>query len=167
MGITPVTKLPSSQRLTWEDFKGIPEEDKNFDAFTYWRIDYIYTLCNNEDGQMIINELDICVFLEERSWVKHKSDKLLNHEQGHLNIGMLCALAFKRRLQRCTFSSDKHEEEIAKIFNLTLEEYRTLEKQYDEDTDRIFHGDRQEFWDIYIQQRLSEINVNLLSKISI
>ena len=167
MEIAPITQSTPSQKLVWDNFKGIPEENKNFDAYTYWRIEYVYTLYDDEDDQKTINELDVSVLLEERSWVKHKSDKLLNHEQGHLNIGLLCALAFKFKAQSCKFSSDKHEEEIAKIFNLTLDEYTTLENQYDEDTNHMFNIERQNFWDIYIEQKLSETDINLLSKISI
>lgn len=43
-----------------------------------------------------MKELNPSVHVNKTSWVRHESDWLLSHEQGHYLIGCLCALEFKK-----------------------------------------------------------------------
>ncbi len=88
-------------QLNWSDFKANPNLESNFHAYAYWKIAYSYKSIL-KGSKVTVNLKAQCIFEKERSWVKeeHKSQSLLEHEQGHYIIGWLCALTFKNKVEK-------------------------------------------------------------------
>jgi len=147
-------------KLTWEDFKGKPKEGSWFLAHSYWKIVYSYNVKNNGDHVKISVNAK-CVFEKERAWVKCdcKSERLLEHEQGHYYIGCLCALVFQKRVREAIFTVGKenYQAELRNIFVKTFNEYLTLEKKYDEETRHYMDQEVQAVWDKKIIAQINEL----------
>ena len=64
----------SIRKLTWEDFKGQPDETMSWSAHIYWNIDYLIV---DYDKKKVSAKLCIT----KKSWVRQdrKCDHLLNH----------------------------------------------------------------------------------------
>ncbi len=149
-----------NRRLTWEDFRGQPAAGSPFDAYTYWTVRYRYEAPRREaDGLHIV--FRVWNQLGERSWVKahtpreHVKADLLNHEQGHYTIGVLCALEFKQTASARRFG-ENYDAEIRGLFDEILKKYLTLEKAYDAETRHMQDRERQKAWDLRLARMVEE-----------
>lgn len=158
---TPILKKTSlkPEKLGWHDFCGCVDPNSRFHAHTYWKIRYTYTVkCYS---QRALIDVDLrCFFDKKTSWTKpeFQSDELLNHEQGHYNIGCLCALTFKKRVQETVFSPNNYRNELTQLFRTTLDEFLEFEKRYDAETDHFKNKAQQKEWDDMITQRINELS---------
>jgi hypothetical protein len=144
--------------LTWEDFQAPPDHSSRFYAHTYWKISYSYSVVI-KGSKACVNLNAKCLFEKNRAWVKceHKSQELLEHEQGHYYIGCLCALMFKKRIRAASFTKANYQDEIKRIFKQTLQEYLTIEKRYDEETHHFKIRDIQEKCDKHTIRKNNEL----------
>jgi hypothetical protein len=149
-----------NRKLTWGDFRGTPEPDRPYDAYTYWSVQYSYDAPTREgDGYRLV--VRVWNVLGERSWVNPKVLKdpknadLLDHEQGHYTLGVLCALEFKREASRRRFGAHYHAE-IRGLFDQTLNKYLDLEKAYDSETRHMLDRAAQHSWDQHLARMVSE-----------
>ena len=149
-----------NRRLTWADFRGIPEVGKPYDAYTYWSVHYSYDAPARErDGFRV--RVQVWNQLEDRSWVKPyafkdpKNGELLNHEQGHYSMGVLCALEFKKAASGRLFGPQYHSE-IRSLFDQILGKYVDLEKTYDAETRHMLNRAAQRSWDRRLALMVSE-----------
>ena len=148
------TELYPEHSLTWNDFEGKPDLSSPWVAYTYWRIGYKHRANFTKDRVNL--ELKVSIKLEDKSWTKQKEDNcLLKHEQGHFNIGLLCALEFKKRAREYKFTRD-YNVELKKLFKETLEEFLKLEKLYDDETCHYKNKEKQREWENKIERALGE-----------
>ena len=148
------------RKLSWADFRGTPEADRPYDAYTYWSVQYSYDAPTREgDGFRL--SVRVWNRLGERSWVRPqvlkdpKNGELLNHEQGHYTLGLLCALEFKKAASGRLFGAHYHAE-IQSLFDQILKKYVDLEKVYDAETGHMRNRDRQRAWDQQLARMVSE-----------
>ena len=135
-------------KLTWDDFAGKVDHSSKFHAHTYWKIHYSFRPTFLKEYVKI--QVKIKCFLDRKaSWVKpeYRSHELLNHEQGHYDIGCLCAREFKKRVKATKFSVTKYRIELKALFQKTLNEFLELEKTYDQETDHFKNKHMQKKWD--------------------
>ena len=61
----------------------------------------VYYILNFKEKEGIFNKfnVDCTLVFNKNSWIKHRWLHLLNHENGHLLIGALFALEFKKSVQ--------------------------------------------------------------------
>ncbi|NWJ40235.1 MAG: hypothetical protein HXX12_04600 [Geothrix sp.] len=149
-----------NRRLSWTDFRGVPEADKPFDAYTYWTVHYRYEAPVREgDGFRIT--VRVWNQLGDRSWVRPhalrgaRSAELLNHEQGHYTLGLLCALEFKKAATERRFGP-RPQVEIRDLFDQVLRKYVDLEKTYDAETQHMRDRAAQRTWDQRLAQMVGE-----------
>ena len=150
-----------NRRLTWADFKGTPEAASPYDAFTRWSVRYEYDAPERTPEGLRLH-FRVWNRLDERSWVKentpreHQKAELLNHEQGHYSLGVICALSFKKTASTYQFTSD-YQAETARLFTETLERVRALELAYDAETRHMYDRNQQRAWDAKLQQMIQEL----------
>jgi hypothetical protein len=149
-----------NRKLTWTEFQGQPEADSPFDAYVYWSVHCSYDAPMREgDGFRV--PIRVWNQLDARSWVKpqvhlnQQKAELLNHEQGHYTIGVLCALEFKQAVSGRIFDGNYHAE-IRRILDHVQQKYLALEKAYDAETSHMRDEARQAFWDRRLAQLVSE-----------
>jgi len=149
-----------NRKLTWADFQGVPEAGSPYDAYTYWFVHYRYD-APKRDGDGYRIEVQVWNRLGERSWVKPQAQpgaygaELLNHEQGHYTLGVLCALAFKKAVSARVFSQD-YPAEIKALFDQVLKTHLELEKAYDAETRHMRNRAAQGAWDRRLETLVSE-----------
>ena len=146
--------VAAERPLTWDDFVGEPDPASPHDAYIYWNIRYRFQ--PTFVGDSIKIKPEVVLELSNKSWVKqHKKTKdLLKHEQGHFDIGLLCAQQITKALEQRTFTKENMSAEVAKTFKEILEEYRRLERAYDADTGHSQYRKQQKKWDILLAERL-------------
>ena len=156
--IKTIKKEPISfPKVSWDDFQGPPGENTWFLAEIYWYVSYdlkVLETTNKFKIEVVAN----CQINKARSWVKSKYDELLEHEQGHYNIGYLCALMFQKRVKMTRFMRNNYQEDVRRMFNDTMREYCQMEKEYDEETNHMIDGEMQVKWNEDLIQKLKEFN---------
>lgn len=100
----------------------------------------------------------MCYVIKSKSWVKYKDNDLLKHEQGHFNIGYLCALAFKKKVKEYPFLKESYKEDLMRILRETMREFCIFEKKYDDETEHMMDRKKQEEWEIKLKQKLQELS---------
>lgn len=145
----------SRRILRWEDFTGTPDGSANLDAYTYWNIYYNWDAFPFKGDTAKINVL-VKFELGKNSWRKQEkvNDSLLEHEQGHFNIGLLCAIAFQKRINATILFRNNYQSRIKEIFNEELEKYRQMEELYDKETNHYFNRVQQKKWDQLLKKEL-------------
>ena len=152
-----------TRKLTWADFKGKPDDSSRYDSYTYWNVYYKYDAPVIEGNKVKI-KFRVWNELGNNSWVKfntpreYQKPELLNHEQGHYNIGAICALEVKKKFVTSTYSIKSYHQEIKKIFDQTFQGCVDWEKKYDNETKHMYNRTAQKKWDALFQKKLNELN---------
>lgn len=81
--------------------------------------------------------------------------ELLNHEQGHYTLGMLCALEFKKAASGRRFGVHYHAE-IRSLFGQIQQKYLEMEQAYDAETRHMLDHAAQQAWDQRLARMVSE-----------
>jgi hypothetical protein len=150
-----------NRRLTWADFKGTPDAASPYDAYTLWSVRYQYDAPERTSEGLRIR-FRVWNRLDDRSWVKwntpreHQKPELLNHEQGHYSLGVICALSFKKATTTYRFTTD-YQAEAARLFSETLERVRALERAYDAETRHMYDRYEQKNWDAKLEHMIEEL----------
>ncbi len=151
MVVAATPRQIENRKLAWADFQGAPETSRPFDAYTYWSVHYSYD-APVQEGTGFRVHVQVWNQLDDRSWVKPyvakdpKKEELLNHEQGHYTMGVLCALEFKQAASGRLFGPQYHSE-IRSLFDQILGKYVALEKTYDAETRHMLDRVAQQAWD--------------------
>ena len=148
-----------NRHLTWSNFKGTPDTQSSRDAHTYWFVRYHY----DRPAQGALRPA-VSIWNEhgEQSWVRrdtpreNEKDELLNHEQGHYSIGVLCALEFKKVVEESSFTAD-YPAELSRIFSTVLKKYQDMEKLYDLETRHMYDRPNQRAWDARLASMIDEL----------
>jgi hypothetical protein len=133
----------------WSLFRKSDSEPSNYDAYTYWNVNYTTEECYSHFTTKISTSI------LPQSWVKsiHKSEKLLSHENGHYKIAKILALTFSQYVRHTLFT-DLHQ--IDKMFQCLLTEYLLLEVQYDKETDHFENNQMQLKWNTLLNNMFSQ-----------
>lgn len=144
--------------LRWEDYTGAPDEGTNLFAYTYWNIYYNWEPFPFKGDTAKIN-VNVMYELGKNSWRKQGkvSDSLLEHEQGHFNIGLLCAIAFRKRINKTVLFRGNYQSRITEIFNEELEKYRKMELLYDSETNHFYNREQQRKWNVFLKKELERL----------
>jgi len=135
----------TSRPLIWDDFSGRPDREASYHAYTYWNISYKFDAFQFKGDTAKWNVI-ITVELGKNSWKKNDkiTDTLLKHEQGHFDIGILCAMELQRRINATVFMRTDYQASFAAIIKEVVDKYKQMDLQYDAETNH--HANRQEQW---------------------
>lgn len=148
---------PTFPSISWEDFQADPAENSWFLAQIYWGVSYNTRVKETPSG-FKVEVCAYCYINKARSWVKSEYDELLEHEQGHFNIGHLCALAFQKKVQRTKFDPKNYRQEVQRMYDENMREYCEMERNYDKETCHMMDSDMQRRWNNDLQEKLKELS---------
>jgi Bacterial protein of unknown function (DUF922) len=146
----------TNRPLTWDDFRAAPDPASSHFAYTYWNIFYKYDAFDfNRDTAKW--KVIISVELGNNSWKRKDkvTDTLLRHEQGHFNIGILCAMEIQEKVDHTAFFRADYETGLMAIIKEKIEKYRKIEQQYDHETEHFSNREQQWKWDRFFATKLT------------
>ena len=168
----PQDKIEWSEniQLTWEDFKGRPNNSQWYGALSKLAISYRFNIPAKDNAQVEIKT----VFYPEESWVKpkEKTGSLLSHENLHFDIAELYARKIRKEIKKYfdrTNKSDvqKLNKKFSKIYNKTYDDYEKYQQLYDKETAYSTNKKEQDRWEGKIEKELVELKEYSSSKIKI
>jgi len=135
----------TSRLLNWDDFTGKPDKEAAYHAYTYWNTSYKFDAFQFK-GDTVKWNVVITVELGKNSWKKKDkiTDTLLKHEQGHFDIGILCAMEMQQRINATVFMKNNYQATLAAIIKEVVDKYKQMDLQYDAET--AHHANRPEQW---------------------
>lgn len=148
---------PIIKKLTWEDFKGLPELNSKYDACLNWGIYYSYS-SNNKDAD-INSKLNLKIHIDvgTSSWYRKGKETLdlLNHENGHFLLAYLYGHKFNQEVQNnynsSTMLSLELENHLKMIFDKNFQECVQIQEKYDDQTDHGLNLAQQKRWDEFLE----------------
>lgn len=150
-----VSRIPwkENRKLTWDDFKGKPDEKSSFKAKTESSLDIQISAKGSEATISMETTFDM-----SRSWVKEKRDVLLQHEQTHFDIAELWSRKFKQRLKGKTFPGKNFQSILNNMHTEIQKEGRAMQAQYDKETGHSVNEKAQEKWTKKINTDLKSLS---------
>ena len=147
-----------SRRLTWNDFKGVPDTKHFGGAVT--ASGYAFDADIKMEGKIIYLNIGVyCFFNKSQSWKKPSinSDYHLLHEQVHFDITRLGAEKFIRELVNSRFTKDNFNQLLDSVFDRTYAENVALQDQYDRETQHSINRQVQLKWNDRISEELKKL----------
>lgn len=142
----------ASRKLTWEDFQGKPDPSSTNAALTNSTINVEFGF-NNKGLTHSIR----CRFNKRLSWGRIRNEYILNHEQGHFDIAEGHARLLHKNLSGYAFNSRTVSDDINRIYNETMEQHVSMQKQYDMATNHSLDSAMQRTWDKKISSMLKDL----------
>jgi hypothetical protein len=141
------------KRLTWNDYMAEPSSNSDAAAITSTALGVEYHLKNNNLTYTIT-----CRFSKKTSWGRHKTDYILQHEQGHFDITELFARKLAKELKAYKFNPRKYQDEVSKIYKKVMEEKEEYQNKYDKETDFSRNKQQQAEWLQKIKDELDDLD---------
>ncbi len=142
----------ADRKLSWSDYKGRPDKEIEAAASTATFLGISYSVSREGFTYKII-----CHFSKDKSWVRHKTDLILAHEQGHFDIAEIFARKLNKRMQEYRFNAARFEKEAGQIYQDITREKEALQRQYDAETNHSINVTKQEEWLVKISGLLKEL----------
>lgn len=143
-----------SRKLTWEDFKGDPENNRAA-AVTASGLTYQFSTTKKNGNIVDVDFIVFSHFYPNKSWYRPAvSDAvILGHEQLHFDITEVFARKFSKQLVEKKFTNNVKREvqEIYRTINKELNDFQNL---YDEETNFSRNREQQNIWESKIVQLL-------------
>lgn len=148
-------KIPykESRRLTWDDFKGKPDEKSPFKAKTESTLDIDISTKGEEATITMVTSFEM-----NKSWVKDGREVLLQHEQTHFDIAELWSRKFKQRLKGKTFAAKNFQQILSTMHADIQKEGRAMQVLYDKETEHSINEKAQASWTKKINADLKSLS---------
>ena len=125
----------ANRRLTWSDFKSIPDKNSRFAAeiFPFFSFEQNSSVV---DGTIHVNIVPKVYMVKSFSWVKDHARNAftLNHEQRHFDIVKIAAERFRKKIAKEMLTVDNYQGILSVEYLQILREMNALQKEYDNDT---------------------------------
>jgi pullulanase/glycogen debranching enzyme len=141
------------KRLTWDDYLAKPSSSTDAAAITSTALGIEYHLKNNALTYTIT-----CRFSKNNSWGRHKTEYILQHEQGHFDITELFARKLAKELREYKFDPHKYQDDVGKIYKKLMYEKEEYQNKYDKETDFSRNKEQQAEWLEKIRDELDELD---------
>lgn len=142
-------ELPYSDKpITWNEFRGQPDNSCGYIAMTYSGIKIKYSYKTRHG--VASARVEFCPYMDlSRSWFKkaHCSDSTLGHEQRHFDITVIITRQFTDELKKRSFTLATFPAELKKLHQAYLQKLTQMQQQYDGDTNHGTIGEKQASWD--------------------
>ncbi|MEO5781901.1 MAG: hypothetical protein ABIQ07_01440, partial [Ginsengibacter sp.] len=145
-------------RLTWKDFKGVPDTKHFGGAVT--ASGYAFDADIKIEGEIIYLNVGVYVFFKKSlSWKKPSinADYHLLHEQTHFDITRLGAENFIKELVNSKFTKDNYNKLLDSVFDKSYSENFDLQEQYDKETQHSINKVAQLKWSDRISGEMKKI----------
>ncbi|MGI8582444.1 MAG: DUF922 domain-containing protein [Chitinophagaceae bacterium] len=147
-----------NKRLTWKDFKGIPDAKHFGGAVT--ASGYAFDADIKIKGKIVYLNIGVYVFFNKyQSWKKANinSDYHLLHEQVHFDITRLGAENFIKQLVNSKFTKENYEKLLNSVFDECYNENAAWQQQYDKETSHSINKTEQLKWNYKIATELKKL----------
>jgi hypothetical protein len=145
-------------RLTWNDFKGVPDTKHYGGAVT--ASGYAFDADIKIEGKIIYLNVGVYVFFtKSQSWKKPNinSDYHLLHEQVHFDITRLGAENFIKQLVNSKFTKDNYNQVLDSVFDRSYNENIAMQDQYDRETQHSINRQVQLKWNDRITEEIKKL----------
>jgi hypothetical protein len=145
----------SGRNLQWDNFQGAPQPETGVDAVSSCGILCEPTVINNYRLQFQVS----CYFSVEHSWVDDEdaSGALLQHEQGHFDVGEIYARRLRKRLSEMHFNRNNLNAQIQKAYDDVFEDYKKAQDRYDRESRHSTLKHAQAGWERWIARELKRL----------
>ncbi len=150
-----------SRKLTWDDFQGPPVASSPFQAKTESNTHLDISTQGMEATIVMVTSFD-----KKTSWVKTKRADLLQHEQTHFDIAELWSRKFKQKLKGKTYSLKTFQKELNTMHTNIQKEGKTMQKEYDAETEHSVNAKAQEKWTKKINADLKSLSEFIPEKVT-
>lgn len=141
----------AEKRLTWADYKATPDEQSDAAASTA----SVLTISYNISSEGFTYKIE-CKFSRTKSWVLHRSDYILAHEQGHFDIAEIFARKLNKKMGEYKFHKKTWQKDLDKIYQDIIMEKEKMQNDYDRETNHSINKEKQAEWLKRIRQLLDE-----------
>lgn len=140
-----------NRRLSWEDFRGKPDESNPHHALTAANL-AVNANCKNQGFTYEVN----CVFLPGESWTKNKkSEQLLEHEQLHFDLTEVHARLLRRDLQRLNCANLK--EKLNGTVSSAFSRWKAEQDRFDTTSKHGLNAKVEQVWAANVAKRLQAL----------
>jgi hypothetical protein len=148
----------TTRPLTWDDYKGKPDKESTFFAYTFWTIstqygDFLFKSDTVDWKVTVVYELG------KDSWKKKDktSDSLLRHEQNHFDIGRICSAELQSKINSTTFLKSNYQVKFNLMVNECISKCKKMNYQYDVETNHGGNREQQLKWDAFVSGELQKL----------
>jgi hypothetical protein len=150
----------SGKPLTWDQFKGKPDNSCGFVAMTYSGIKMRYTYATRNG--VTTATVQLCPYMQEDlSWFKQEGhdDYTLAHEQKHFDITAIVTQEFAAELKKRSFNVSTFSAELKKMHAAYLHKLAQMQAKYDEETEHGVNTERQNQWSKQLSEEMRRAGV--------
>jgi hypothetical protein len=150
----------SGKPLTWDRFKGKPDNSCGYVAMTYSGIKIRYTYATRNG--VTTAQVQLCPYMEENlSWYKAEGhdDYTLAHEQKHFDITALVTQEFATELKKQSFTVSNFSAALKQMHQEYLHKLAQMQAQYDEETEHGVNAERQKKWSKQLSEELQRAGI--------
>lgn len=143
------------RKLTWEDFKGVPNPGSGFVASTNSGMSFSFSY-SEKDGVGTVKYEVVANFYPELSWfiAEKVNSYILEHEQTHFDITELHARKLRSQLASIPHTRD-FKMTAEKIYNTVESERRAMQEAYDEETNHSSIKEAEYRWRDFVSEQLN------------
>lgn len=144
-----------NRKLTWDDFKGVPNRSSGFVASTNSGMSFSFSYSeNNEVGTVTYSV--VANFYPKLSWTLTEKDNLyiLEHEQTHFDITELHARKLRKELVSVPANRD-FKKSAEHIYNTIEAKRRSMQEAYDAETDHSNIKEAEFRWRNFVREQLN------------
>lgn len=131
----------ASRKLTWADYKASPDPNSDAAASTTTSLSIEYNIGSSGFSYKIKSR-----FSKTRSWVLHKTDYILSHEQGHFDLAEVFARKLHKQMSEYVFNKKTYQIDLDKIYKTITEEKTKMQDDYDRETRHSINKEKQADW---------------------
>lgn len=151
------------EQLNWHThFLADADENSPYFALTATRWQYSYN-ASISGNDLHINFKFIAGVDPKQSWVKlnrlkgaESKRRLLNHEQGHVNINFLLLKEGEQKIRFQRYTIRNYKRSIQENANKVSAYYRDMQNRYDEETKHGSDDTNQQRWNRLIEEQLKK-----------
>ncbi len=156
-----IGRIITGRKLQWTDFKGNADTSSPYSATTNWSVSYRAHVDSIHADTVFLSFRVMPVFNNYTSWVKKEkikrkkeSEALLQHEQGHYDLAIICAETLKQTLLTTPFLKNNYSAKADSIADATLKLFTRIEDDYDLQTNHMLNHGEQMKWNENIRKLL-------------
>lgn len=142
----------ASRRLSWSDYLGRPDLVSPASALTAYEIAVEHG-CTRDTFSFRVT----VKFQPGKSWTKSTGQRLLEHEQGHFDLGEVHARRLRRAFRSVKDPCEMPASELTELAAKFILEDAERQQRYDRETIYGLNGRSQGAWDDEIRKQLKEL----------
>ena len=144
-----------SKKLSWEDFKGAPENNRAA-AVTASGLTYQFSTTKKNGHIVEVDFTVVSYFYPNKSWYRPEvcDEIILGHEQLHFDITEVYARKFTKLLKEKKFTNNV-KNEVKQIYSSINSELNDFQNLYDTETNFSRNREQQLAWELKVKKLLA------------